>query len=146
MGIDKYQVTTQCPVCAGQMYVRRLECEKCRSALEGQFNLGPFQNITREQLQFLEVFIRCRGQNKAIQEMLDISYPTVIKKMDELIIGLGFEPDPVSERREVLELLSQNKISALQAHQILANLSGPKSGEQGEIRQSGSKTNESAGE
>ena len=38
---------------------------------------------------------------KAIQELLDISYPTVIKKLDELILALGYEIDPVAERRHV---------------------------------------------
>ncbi|HEX2916825.1 MAG TPA: DUF2089 domain-containing protein [Chloroflexia bacterium] len=117
----KYQVSGRCPVCNEQMYVTRLECDNCHSALEGQFDLGPFHRLTPDQLQFLEVFIRSRGQNKAIQELLNISYPTVIKKLDELIIALGYEPEPVNDRRrEVLELLSQGKINAAQAQQMLS--------------------------
>ncbi len=127
MSPEKYQVSGRCPVCGDQMYVTRLECENCHSALEGQFHLGPFQNLSPDQLQFLEVFIRCRGQNKAIQELLNISYPTVIKKLDELIVALGYEPDPLAERRrEILEMLSQNKISAVQAQQLLAGLNVPR--------------------
>ncbi len=132
MSPTNYQVSGRCPVCGDQMYVTRLECGNCHSALEGHFQLGPFQNLSAEQLQFLEVFIRCRGQNKAIQELLNISYPTVIKKLDELIVALGYEPapDPVEQRRrEVLEMLSQNKISAMQAQQMLASLSAPKPAE-----------------
>jgi hypothetical protein len=103
------------------MYIARLHCENCDSALEGRFNLGPFQRLSPDQLQFLEVFIRCRGQNKAVQETLNISYPTVVKKLDELIMAMGYEPEPVADRkREILEMLSQNKISAAQAQQLLA--------------------------
>jgi hypothetical protein len=108
------------------MHITRLECENCHSALEGRFNLGPFQNLSADQMQFLEVFIRCRGQNKAIQELLNISYPTVIKKLDELIVALGYEPEPADKRREILEMLSQNKITAPQAQQLLAALPGAK--------------------
>ena|SRR5438128_527668 len=130
MSDAKYQVNGRCPVCGDQMYVTRLECGNCHSALEGKFNLGPFQNLTADQLQFLEVFIRCRGQNKAIQDLLDISYPTVIKKMDEIIVALGYEADPAAERRrEVLEMLSQNKITAVQAQQMLAGLPSAKPAE-----------------
>jgi len=129
--LSKYQVSGKCPVCGDQMYVTRLECGRCHSALEGQFNLGPFQNLSAEQLQFLEVFIRCRGQNKAIQELLNISYPTVIKKLDEIIFALGYETYEVADqagerRREILEMLSQNKINSQQAQQLLAGLSTPK--------------------
>ena len=127
MPSNKYQVSGRCPVCDDRMYVTRLECDNCHSKLEGQFHLGPFQNLTTEQLQFLEIFIRSRGQNKAIQELLNISYPTVIKKIDELIVTLGYEPDPLSERRrEVLEMLSQNKITAVQAQQLLAGVAASK--------------------
>jgi hypothetical protein len=127
MSDPKYQVSGRCPVCDDQMFVARLECDRCHSILQGQFQLGPFQNLTADQLQFLEVFIRCRGQNKAVQELLDISYPTVIKKLDELIVALGYETDSAAERRrEVLEMLSQNKIGAVQAQQLLAGLSNSK--------------------
>ncbi len=123
MAITRHTVSGRCPVCNEGMHITRLECENCHSTLEGHFALGPFQNLSSEQSQFLEVFIRCRGQNKAIQELLNISYPTVIKKLDELIVALGYELDPVAERRrEVLEMLSQNKISATQAQQMLSGL------------------------
>jgi hypothetical protein len=114
------------------MHVTRLECGNCDSALEGQFTLGAFQNLSAEQLQFLEVFIRSRGQNKAIQELLNISYPTVIKKLDELIVALGYEPAPApvstppTSQREVLEMLKQGEINALQAQQLLAAVNGSK--------------------
>lgn len=123
MASAKYQVSGRCPVCGEKMHVTRLECDTCNSALEGQFNLGPFQNLTPDQLQFLEIFIRSRGQNKAIQELLNISYPTVNKKLNELIVALGYEPAPLTDR-EILEMLSQNKISAVQAQQLLAGLNG----------------------
>ena len=121
MADKKRNVSGVCPVCSEKMHIARLDCDNCHSSLEGQFQLGPFQNLNQEQLQFLEVFIRCRGQNKALQELLNISYPTVVRKLDELISSLGYEVDPVSDRRrEVLEQLSQNRITAVQAQQMLA--------------------------
>jgi hypothetical protein len=127
MSVQKYQVSSRCPVCGDQMHVTRLECGNCHSALEGRFTLGAFQNLTPDQLQFLEVFIRCRGQNKAVQDLLNISYPTVVKKLDELIVALGYEVDPAeTQRREILEMLSQNKINAMQAQQMLAELNASK--------------------
>lgn len=122
MAETNYNVNGRCPVCDSQMYIRRLECGNCHSALEGRFQLGTFQKLNNEQLQFLEIFIRCRGQNKAVQEMLNISYPTVTKKLDELIIALGYEPEPVTaadRKREVLEMLREGKINALQAQEML---------------------------
>ncbi|NWJ45260.1 MAG: DUF2089 domain-containing protein [Chloroflexi bacterium] len=121
MVTSKCHISGQCPVCNEQMHITRLECENCGSGLDGKFSLGSFQNLSPDQLQFLEVFIRARGQNKAIQELLNISYPTVIKKLDELIVALGYEPVPLPDsRREILEMLSQGKITAAQAQQLMA--------------------------
>lgn len=127
MSVQKYQVSSRCPVCGDQMYVTRLECGNCHSALEGKFTLGAFQNLTPDQLQFLEVFIRCRGQNKAVQDLLNISYPTVVKKLDEVIIALGYEIDPEeSRRRDILERLRQNELTPIQAQQMLSELNASK--------------------
>lgn len=143
MAEAKYQVNGRCPVCGDQMHVTRLECGNCQSALEGHFNLGPFQNLTTDQLQFLEVFIRARGQNKAIQDLLDISYPTVIKKLDEIIVALGYEAAPVVDRRrEILEMLSQNKISSAQAQQMLSVLNNSKPAENNPTAKRGTLTGE----
>jgi hypothetical protein len=43
-----------------------------------------------------------------------------------LIVALGYEPEPADKRREILEMLSQNKITAPQAQQLLAALPGAK--------------------
>jgi hypothetical protein len=127
MSVQKYQVSSRCPVCGDQMYVTRLECGNCHSALEGKFTLGAFQNLTPDHLQFLEVFIRCRGQNKAVQDLLNISYPTVVKKLDEVIIALGYEIDPEeSRRRDILERLRQNELTPIQAQQMLSELNASK--------------------
>ena len=69
----------------------RLECPACGSALQGNFTLGRLARLTREQLQFVEVFIRCRGKIKDVEEELGISYPTVVGRLNEVVQAMGFE-------------------------------------------------------
>lgn len=104
------------------MEVTRLECPACQTALEGTFALGRFQRLTRDQLLFVETFMRCRGVIKDVEEELGISYPTVRGRLDGVIRALGFdvpgEAVPV-DRREVLEHVKSGKISTEEAERLL---------------------------
>src|SRR3981081_1901054 len=72
-----HQVLTRWPVCG--------------SARQRTFPLGRLARLTREQLQFVEVFIRCRGKIKDVEEELGISYPTVVARLNEVVQAMGFE-------------------------------------------------------
>ena len=96
-------VVARCPICSQQLHVVRLECESCGTRMEGSFSLGRFHALAPEQLEFLEVFIRARGNFKDVERELGISYPTVRSRLDAVIRALGFpsqaEPDREVERR-----------------------------------------------
>src|SRR5437867_10822185 len=101
-------VVARCPICSEQLRVVRLEYESCGTRLEGSFSLGRFHALSPEQLEFLETFIRARGNFKDIERELGISYPTVRSRLDAMIRALGFpsqaEPDRESERRKEILL------------------------------------------
>src|SRR4030095_12528863 len=89
-----HQVLTRCPVCSGDLHLVRLECHACGRARQGKSPLGRLARLTREQLQFVEVFIRCRGKIKDVEEELGISYPTVVARLNEVVQAMGFAVRP----------------------------------------------------
>ena|SRR5919197_6365163 len=113
----------RCPVCSEALRVTRLECESCGTRVEGTFALGRFHSLTPEQLQFLETFVRVRGNIKDVERELGVSYPTARARLDAVIRALGFEvpsEDHQSERRkEILRELSEGKIEADDAVKLL---------------------------
>jgi hypothetical protein len=115
-----HQVLTRCPVCGDDLRIVRLECAGCGSALQGNFTLGRLARLTREQLQFVEVFIRCRGKIKDVEEELGISYPTVVGRLNEVVQAMGFEvrqedADLASRRQQILDELAEGKLTAADA-------------------------------
>lgn len=117
-------VVAKCPICSQQLKVVRLECDGCGTRLEGSFSLGRFHALSPDQLDFLEAFIRARGNFKDIERELGISYPTVRSRLDAMIRALGFpsqaEPDRESERRkEILRELAEGRIAADDAANLL---------------------------
>src|SRR5258706_5922698 len=82
-------VVAKCPICSEQLKVVRLECDSCGTRMEGSFSLGRFHTLSTDQIEFLETFIRARGNFKDIERELAISYPTVRSRLDVLIRALS---------------------------------------------------------
>jgi len=146
-------VISTCPVCEGELLISRLHCRSCGTALEGEFGVGRFGRLSKEQLALLESFLRARGNLKEMERELGISYPTVRGRVDALVRALGLadgseaeamtaeadeaEPmedafataqesnsDTAAERRVILERLSRREIGAEEAAAALRELSG----------------------
>ena len=146
-------VISTCPVCEGELLISRLHCRSCGTALEGEFGVGRFGRLSKEQLALLESFLRARGNLKEMERELGISYPTVRGRVDALVRALGLadgseaeaiaveahEAEPVAEafaasaeadaeavaeRRAILERLARREIGADEAAAALRELSG----------------------
>jgi hypothetical protein len=109
------------------MRVVRLQCSSCQTSLEGSFQLGQFLRLSPEQMHFVDVFLKCRGKIKDVEEELGISYPTVVARLNEVITALGYEAGPVEEearelRKQILDDLSEGRMSAPEAARRLREL------------------------
>src|SRR5512135_2864559 len=123
-----HDVISTCPVCSGELAVTRLHCRSCGTTLEGDFSVGRFGRLSREQLALLESFLRSRGNLRDMERELGISYPTVRSRVEALVRALGFGPradieEPTAEaaaeaatttvtRQHILERLARHEISA----------------------------------
>jgi hypothetical protein len=138
-----HDVIATCPVCAGELAVTRLRCGGCGTTIEGEFGVGRFASLTREQMQVLESFLRSRGNLRDMERELLISYPTVRARVEALVRALGFGPreeaDPAAGtdsqpratdtadgiqagRREILERLASHELSAEEAAEAIRAL------------------------
>jgi hypothetical protein len=106
-------------------------CRGCGTAIEGDFNVGRFGRLNREQLGLLESFLRARGNAKELERELKVSYPTVRARIDALVRALGLaDGAPIGDegedettrsgetaelRREVLERLARHEITSEEA-------------------------------
>jgi hypothetical protein len=124
-----YPVPGHCPVCDESMLITRLYCPNCEVTIEGHFSLGRLAMLSPEQLEFVEVFLRCEGKITRVEKELEISYPTVRSRLNEVITAMGYEvgaeeAEPVEEltadaRRRVLDDLAAGRISSEEAIELL---------------------------
>ncbi|MFZ7133923.1 MAG: DUF2089 domain-containing protein [Eubacteriales bacterium] len=124
-----YKMPGQCPICGDILSVNKLKCNKCHTILEGDFMNCKFCRLPSDQLTFLEVFVKCRGNIKDVEKELSISYPTVRSKLDSLIESLGYtvehsqEDRFIEEQKEsILNALAKGEISAKEAANQLRKL------------------------
>ena len=124
---EVYPMPAHCPVCGDEMTITRLHCPHCDVTVEGRFSAGRLTMLTPEQLEFVELFLRCDGKIKRVEHELNVSYPTVRSRLDEIITAMGYEvpraesSDDLSpdQRREVLDDLAAGRISPEQAVELL---------------------------
>jgi len=128
----KYKAPGKCPVCGEKLSITKLGCPKCSTSIEGDFQPCEFCRLPEEDLEFVKIFIKCRGNIKDVEKELGISYPTVRGKLDSVIRGLGYEvpskelikenEDKTAAKNEILDQLSKGEISPKEATERIKNL------------------------
>ena len=111
---------SRCPICAGQLEPVKLKCVSCDVMLEGKLPASRLALLSPDQQQFVEVFLVMRGNIKEVEKELGISYPTVRKKLDEVIQALGHIPkEERMKREEILDAIDRGEISAREGIALL---------------------------
>ncbi|GAA0360840.1 DUF2089 domain-containing protein [Bacillus horti] len=116
----KHRIPQQCPVCESRLVVQELKCDSCKTTISGRFETSRLGSLTEEQLKFVEIFIKVRGSIKEMERELNISYPTVRNRLEQVIEALGYEqeytPGEKSElKQEILNQLNRGEISSEEA-------------------------------
>ena len=127
-----------CPVCSGAVYITEISCIECDTRVKGSFEATRFSRLSPDHLEFVELFLRNRGNLSSVAEEMEISFPTVSKRLDGALVALGLMEGPVSngksgfsaleatrreeERNRVIEMLDRGEISAEDATRRLKDI------------------------
>ncbi len=118
----RYKAPGICPVCGHGLSVSKLSCGHCATKIEGDFELCKFCQLPEEQREFVEVFIKCRGNIKDVEKELGISYPTVRNRLDTVIEALGYRVEKTvdpqenkNRRQEILNALERGELTPQEA-------------------------------
>ena len=126
-----HPVIGRCPICQSELAVTRLHCRSCGTTIDGSFNLGPLQRLSQDQIHFVEAFVRNRGSLKDVGAELNMSYPTVNSRLNDILLTMGYadrvkvpegqESGGVSRerKREILTQVRDGILSAEEAGRLL---------------------------
>ncbi|MFP5282869.1 MAG: DUF2089 domain-containing protein [Actinomycetes bacterium] len=121
----EHRAPRDCPVCGDHLAVTRLGCGTCGSELAGIFSSCEFCALPDADLALLRVFLTSRGNLRAVEKHLGVSYPTARLRFSSLLerLGLGSEPEPPALTREqVLSEVASGALAPVEAERLLADL------------------------
>jgi hypothetical protein len=88
--VDKMRkILESCPTCGGTMAVSELSCTVCDTVVRSRYTPCPFCRLSPEDLAFMLLFVRSRGNVKDMERELGVSYWTIRGRLNELIAAMG---------------------------------------------------------
>ncbi len=82
-----------CPVCQGELVYSKMTCKNCASEFPVNDEISIYDKLNEAQKDFLELFLKSRGNIKTICQKTELSYPTIKRKLDELLESLNLSED-----------------------------------------------------
>jgi hypothetical protein len=114
-----------------RMFVERVRLAESDIALEGRFDLPPLAELTSEDQIFVAAFVRCHGSIKQMEQLFDVSYPTIKNRLNRIggqlpSVEIELRPESASQlanpprlAQSLLEQLDRNELSV---SEVLARL------------------------
>ena len=124
-------VPDRCPICESELIVTEMYCASCATTISGQFEMlsSPLHLLNSKQLNFVLTFIRCEGKFNRMEEELEISYPTLRNRFNEILDVMGFSSKNTldqqqmrDERMKILRSLEDGTIEPGEAESLLNEL------------------------
>lgn len=126
MRAKKPEAFSKCPGCAGALRVSQVSCPDCGLVISGDFSGSRLGLLSAEQQRFAEVFLAARGNISEVEKILGVSYPTVRKRLDDLVAALAGEAIEAAgfatRRDEVLSQIERGELTAKEGIRILREL------------------------
>jgi len=121
----------ECPICHSELIVTELFCSHCATTITGQFAAlaSPLSKLNTQQINFVLTFIRCEGKLNRMEEKLNLSYPTLKNRLNEVLSAMGFDSEKENrslskeDRLEVLRQLEVGDIDPDEAEKRLRGIS-----------------------
>lgn len=121
----KKEVIQRCPVCDEMLTITKLTCEHCHIEISGEFTSSRFSNLRKEELDFVEAFVISQGNIKEMERLFKVSYPTIKKMLEGIILKLGGKATVVNETEDdVLMKLKNKEISVDEAVELMKRRKG----------------------
>lgn len=114
-----------CPICGSSLVVAKLSCGCCQVDYTGCFHLPRLARLDAAQQKLAEHFLLSGGNLKELAQQQGITYPTLRKQIDNLILALqqlkGEDEQAISE---MLERVESGKLTAEAAERLIRERNG----------------------
>ncbi|MCD4707124.1 MAG: DUF2089 domain-containing protein [Candidatus Sabulitectum sp.] len=110
---------SRCPSCNGVLNPVKYVCRDCKTEVTGDFAMCPSCSLDADNRNLLELFLLARGNLKAVQRMLGVSYPTARARIEEMFNALENRMEIKDTSLSMLEQLHKGEITVEDALETL---------------------------
>ena len=104
---------TKCLICEEILSIDSLSCGACHTTYKGEFYLPRLARLSLAEQKLAESLILYGGNLKEMSEVLQVSYPTLKKRLNELSRSLQKEKAEDEKKIEqILQAIESQHISA----------------------------------
>ncbi len=121
------KIPDQCPACQSRLVITELACPRCGVEVSGRFEPNVFSRLSGDDLNFVLMFVRTKGNIKEMEREIGISYWTIRRKLDEIVellaaAGEAAQEDRNARRVAVLRQLRDGEITVHEAAALLDDI------------------------
>jgi hypothetical protein len=114
-----------CSTCHSDLEAERLRCSACGLAYEGRFGLPRLARLGPAEQDLAERVLLAAGNLKEVAAAIEVSYPTLRKRLDALILALhGLGEADEARTRALLDEVAAGTRSAEEAARLIKEMNG----------------------
>jgi len=116
---------TKCFICESVLSIEKLSCTSCNTSYQGTFLFSRLSRLTKEEQHLTESLIIHGGNLKEMAEELNLSYPTLKKRLKDLTHSLEKNKEEDENKiEEILFNIEAKKMSAEEGIKLIREING----------------------
>ncbi len=116
---------THCPICEEGLEITALSCPTCKTEYGGKFYFPRLARLSVRERKLAEALILHGGSLKEMAAALEISYPTLKKRLGELSASLEAKQKEDEVRIEqIFSNIEEGKIEAKEGIRLIREING----------------------
>ena len=116
---------TKCLICDSDLEIEKLHCKSCHTDYTGRFFFPPLARLKREERMLAEALILHGGNLKEMTQTLDISYPTLKKRLNDLAVALeAKKAEDKAHIDTILDAMEKGEMSPEEGIKLIREING----------------------
>jgi len=116
---------TECLICNHPLTIESLSCEKCKMSYNGTFHFPRLARLSKEEQKLAELLVLHGGNLKTMAETLEVSYPTLKKKLNKLSTSLkNKQQEDEHYIEDILHAIESKEMSAEEGIKLIREING----------------------
>jgi len=116
---------TRCMICGKDLEIELLRCPSCKSAFRGRFFFSRLARLGKEEQTLAEALILHGGNLKEMAHTLQMSYPTLKKRLNELAASLEEKRSQDQARIDaILDAMERGEMPTEEGIKLIREING----------------------